>query len=79
MYATPVCVLQIEEAMLFGKKGTRADEQPSTKRRRTESLTPPSEPSPPADEASWAALADVYMQLGEHHLAHVAYATRIAR
>ncbi len=66
--------------MLYGKKGQRpADDQQSSKRRRTETAVPASEPSPPADETSWAALADVYMQLGEHHLAHVAYATRIAR
>lgn len=73
------CALQIEEAMLFAKKGTRAGDQPSSKRRRTDAAVPASEPSPDADEASWAALADVYMQLGEHHLAQVAYATRIAR
>jgi cytochrome c-type biogenesis protein CcmH/NrfG len=74
-----VCVLQIEEAMLYGRKGPRTEEQPSSKRRRAVAAVPASEPSPPADEASWAALADVYMQLGEYHLAHVAYATRIAR
>jgi hypothetical protein len=71
--------LQIEEAMLFSKKGRgKEDEQPA-KRRRSEAAAPASEPRPGGDKAAWAALADLYMQLGDHHLAHVAYATQIAR
>lgn len=65
--------------MLFNRKCRSNQIEQPTKRRRTEPSAPASEPSLGGDEASWAALADVYMQLGEHHLAHVAYSTQIAR
>jgi hypothetical protein len=71
--------MQIEEGMLFSKKGARPKQEQQAKRRRTEVATPVSEPEKVEDEATWAALADLYMQLGEQHVAHVMYATQLAR
>lgn len=36
-------------------------------------------PAVGTDEATWAALAEVYQVMGEPHLLHVAYAAHIAR
>lgn len=72
-------MVQLEEAMLFGKQGRRADAEPAPKRKRSAPSAPSSEPEVAADEATWAALAEVYMQLGEPHLAHVACSTHLAR
>jgi len=70
--------VQLEEAMLFGKQGRKADAEPAAKRRRsTASIA--REPEVASDEATWAALAEVYMQLRESHLAHVACSTHLAR
>ena len=55
---------------------------PATKHRRTgaqATAADSAEPGVSMDEGAWGALADVYMELGEDHLAHVAYASRIAR
>ena len=77
--------MQIEEALLSSVKGNsgEAAAAPVTKRRRTGAslaAAPDSaEPDVSADEGAWGALADVYMELGEDHLAHVAYASRIAQ
>ena len=71
-------VMQLEEAMLFGKQGGKPDTQPAAKRRRG-AASVGSEPKVAADEAAWAALARVYMQLGEFHLAHVTSSAHLAR
>jgi hypothetical protein len=64
--------------MLFGKQGRKADAEPAPKRRRS-AVGSLSEPEVAADEGTWAALAEVYMQLGESHLAHVACSTHLVR
>ena len=69
---------QLEEAMLFGKQGRKADAEPAAKRRRSASDFS-SEPEVAADEGAWAALAEVYMHLGESHLAHVACSKHLVR
>ena len=71
-------IMQLEEAMLFGKQSGKSDAQPAAKRRRA-AASVSSEPEVAADEATWAALARVYMQLGESHLAHVACSAHLAR
>ena len=70
--------MQLEEAMLFGKQSGQSDAQPAAKRRRA-AASVSSEPEVAADEATWAALARVYMQLGESHLAHMACSAHLAR
>ncbi len=64
--------------MLYGKQGRKADAQPAPKRSRQAPRTL-SEPEVAADEGTWAALAEVYRQLGESHLAHVACSTHLVR
>ena len=71
-------MMQLEEAMLFGKQSGKPGAQPAAKRRRA-AASVSSEPEVAADEATWAALARVYMQLGESHLAHVACSAHLAR
>ena len=71
-------VLQLEEAMLFGKQPRKAEAEPAAKRKRS-AASVSGEPEVATDEANWAALAEVYMRLGESHLAHVACSTHLAR
>ncbi len=75
---TLLWLLQLEEAMLFGKQPRKAEAEPAAKRKHS-AASVSGEPEVATDEATWAALAEVYMRLGESHLAHVACIAHLAR
>ncbi len=69
---------QIEEGLLGGAKPSGPAQPPSQKRRRT-SADESSEPAVSGDEGAWDALAGLYRDLGEDHLAHTCFAAHVAR
>ena len=74
--------VQIEEALLAGAKtggAAAAARPPPAKRRRADEAPPAAEPVISNDEDAWNALAGLYRDLGEDHLAHTAFASHVAR
>ena len=69
--------LQIEEALLGGAKASATAQPPPQKRRRT--ADDAFEPAVSGDEGAWDALASLYRDLGEDHLAHTSFAAHVAR
>lgn len=69
--------MQLEEQILFGR-GSSADAPPA-KRQAVGGGRGGVNPVLRGDTAEWAALADVYGQLGLDELVHVVYANRISR